>query len=523
MTSGSTLSRSGVALGGVVAVVLAGVGAAGAAGAKPAPSHGHRLAGHIPAPTQRIGHTKVTPHHALPSGLPHHGSYAFLLRLKTQSSAAAYRQASSGRRATPAAAHAAHAQLSRIASAQRAAIASLPRNTHVLYKTHEAMAGVAVMADVSSYRRLFSVHGVRTVYPIVPKTPSLSYAVPFQRIAQAWNDQANRGGGRTIAIIDSGVDYTHADLGGVGTPEDYDAAFAQGGQPVSPNEFPGPKVAAGYDLAGDDYNADPQDPNFNPVPTPDPYPLDCLEHGTHVAGIAAGYGENANGTTYTGAYNNSTPFNSMKIGPGVAPKATLYAYRVFGCEGSSDLIGDAIDMAIDPNGDGDPSDHVDVINMSLGADFGSPRDGDSVLTNQASKIGVTMAVASGNAGDRYDIGGSPGNATRSIAVANSEDASAVVDSVTVTAPVSIAGDYDATRSVLYDYTTDPDLSGNLARVSDPSNLDACDPLSVADAAAVLGKVAFVEWTDNDATRRCGSLQRADNLTACGCDRFRLRR
>ena len=55
----------------------------------------------------------------------------------------------------------------------------------------------------------------------------------------------------------------------------------------------------------------------------------------------------------------------MTIGPGVAPKADLYALRVFGCVGSTDVVVDAIDWAVE-NG-------IDVINMSLGSAFGSRR------------------------------------------------------------------------------------------------------------------------------------------------------
>ena len=124
------------------------------------------------------------------------------------------------------------------------------------------------------------------------------------------------------------------------------------------------KVLGGYDFVGDAYDAG--DPNHT-TPAPDPNPLDCDGHGTHVAGIAAGYGENPNGTTFAGDYTTlpTDPTNSyaayrslFRIGPGMAPKAKLYAYKVFGCTGSTDLITAAIDRAADPNGDGNPSDHT---------------------------------------------------------------------------------------------------------------------------------------------------------------------
>src|SRR5207249_4359498 len=96
-----------------------------------------------------------------------------------------------------------------------------------------------------------------------------------------------------------------------------------------------------------------------------------------------GYGVNSNGSTYTGLYDGTTPFNTLKIGPGVAPKAQLYALRVFGCVGSTLLTTSAIEWAVDPNGDGDFSDHLDVINMSLGAATGSPFDASSVSSDNA--------------------------------------------------------------------------------------------------------------------------------------------
>ena len=101
----------------------------------------------------------------------------------------------------------------------------------------------------------------------------------------------------TVAIIDTGVDYTHADFGGPGTvPRTTRPSPTRQPRDVSRHH----KVAGGYDFAGDSYDADPQSDGLPAVPHPDSNPLDCDGHGSHVAGTAAGYGEAADGSTYTG-------------------------------------------------------------------------------------------------------------------------------------------------------------------------------------------------------------------------------
>lgn len=460
---------------------------------------------------------KGEPGAALPAGVPTKGRYAFLLKLSTRSTGAAFQGALGKGKA--AAKDAARSQRSAVTAAQNRVIGDLPAGSKVLYRSHAVLAGVSVITDVKNYQRLTRLAGVTAVYPISPKAPSNSYAVPLQRAPQAWEAHSNLGGHSTVAIIDTGIDYTHANFGGVGTVQEFNDSQAQLGEPVSAGEFPGPKVVGGYDLAGDDYNADPTSDAYDPVPSPDDWPLDCNGHGSHVAGSAAGYGVTSGGETYTGDYDTSTDFTHMRIGPGIAPEAKLYAFRVFGCDGSTDLVGAAIDMAADPNGDGDTSDHADVVNMSLGSDFGSPQDGDSVATEAASALGITMVVASGNANDVYDVGGSPGNAPSALTVAASQDAYAQVDTLTVSAPGSIAGDFAAERSVAYDWANDDDLSGDVVQVADPTNPEGCKPLSVADAAAVAGKIAFVDWTDDDNTRPCGSVARAANLADAGAIGF----
>ena len=151
--------------------------------------------------------------------------------------------------------------------------------------------------------------------------------------------------------------------------------------------FPSAKVVGGHDFVGNAYNADPADPAYDPVARPDDNPLDCNGHGSHVAGTSAGYGVNADGTTYTGGYGPGLDPKTLRIGPGMAPEADLYALKVFGCEGSTDVTMQAIEWALDPNGDGIPTDHLDVINLSLGSDYGLADDADAMAIDRAMQAG----------------------------------------------------------------------------------------------------------------------------------------
>jgi subtilisin family serine protease len=443
-------------------------------------------------------------------GVPSKGSYAFLLKLKAEPTGMAYNAFRYAGKA--AASTAAKNQLATVHTAQRNVVSALPSGSHVLYETHAALAGVAVYTKVANLAALQRISQVEKIYPIAPKTPSNSYAVHLQKAPQVWQTYGDTGENSTVAIIDTGIDYTHADFGGPGTANAYNTALTNDTTDPAPGSFDPTKFIGGHDFAGDAYDAD--DPNS--VPVPDNNPLDCNSHGTHVAGIIAGYGENTDGSTFTDGYNalgglNSTDYQALfKIGPGMAPDAKIISYKVFGCEGSTNVVGEALDAAADPNGDGSTADHVDVVNMSLGSDFGSPQDGDSVLSNADSVLGISVVVAAGNGGDLYDIGGSPGDATRVIGVAASVDAYNQID--TLHATVNGTGhDYGAQRSVAYDWANDPDISGNVVEITDPNNTDGCDPI----AQDLTGKVVFLTWTDDDTVRRCGSAGRSGNAADAG--------
>lgn len=299
--------------------------------------------------------------------------------------------------------------------------------------------------------------GVKAVH-MVPRHVRLNATtVSYLGADRTWAQTGYTGRGVTIAVIDSGINYYHTDFAGAG----YDAWKADDGL-TRGNDFPTDKVVDGYDLAGDDYNAD--DPLS--VRAPDGDPLDCkaadaenVQHGTHVAGTAAGTGVTAAGKTYTGPYTPSALASAnLRIAPGVAPEAKLMAFRVFGCAGSTYLATDAIEMAVRAG--------ADIINLSLGSDFGNPGSVDAIAVDNASLAGTTVVAASGNAGPSAYITGAPAGALRAIAVgaidAQRRFPAASVDMPTggdIDAINANGGDLPVTGRLVY-FRDDPNTPGD---------------------------------------------------------------
>jgi subtilase family protein len=254
---------------------------------------------------------------------------------------------------------------------RRDLLATIERNPHeqsvtspIRYEYTQAMFGAAIDVPSASLDAIRRLPYVRAVYPDRTVT---AYAIGDAKTTAATIDAATRvnasslptrGEGIRIGVIDTGIDYTHPALGG---------AFGAGH-----------KVAGGWDFANNDND-----------------PKDDAGHGTHVAGIIAA--------------------DSAEIA-GVAPAATLFAFKVLNAQGngsSSDVIA-AIERCIDPNQDGNPSDHLDVINLSLGGP-GNADDPVSKAVDNATAAGVIVVVAAGNAG-LPDTIGSPGTARSAITV-----------------------------------------------------------------------------------------------------------
>ncbi|WP_370467774.1 S8 family serine peptidase [Lentzea flava] len=377
--------------------------------------------------------------------------------------------------------------------------------TKELFRTSNGVPGVVVTAEAAKVRELANRSDVTAVYPVVPKKRTNSNAVQLTRTLNVWQQYGKLGDDVRVGIIDTGVDYTHANFGGPGTVEAFKAVNPRAKDP----NFPTAKVVGGYDFVGEDYDGASKDPAIN-TPKPDPNPIDCNGHGSHVAGTTAGFGENADGSTFKGDYTklDADKLNAMKIGPGTAPKALIYALKVFGCDGSTNVTSQALDWSLDPDGDGDFSDHLDVVNLSLGSDYGAPDDPDSLFVKKLYKVGVMPVFSAGNGGDLYDIGGSPGNTPEALTVASTRDSFVLRDGAEANG-VAKPGQYSQnfTGYLGYDKTRD------VVKLTQAGNLDGCQPITQNLA----GKFVWLEWDDNDATRRCGSGGRTNNAQAAGAE------
>jgi minor extracellular serine protease Vpr len=223
--------------------------------------------------------------------------------------------------------------------------------------------GLSIRADSAQLEALQTVAGVRAIYPVatiaIPETteslPELSTALAMTGADVAQNELGLSGAGISVAVMDTGVDYHHPDLGGCfGT---------------------GCRVTTGHDFVGDDYNADDTAPGYNPIVAPDDDPDDCNGHGTHVAGIVG-----ASGDPSTGGAR------------GVAPGVTFGAYRVFGCDGSTtaDIMMAAMEAAL--------ADGMDVLNMSIGSAFTWPQYPTATASDNLVDQGMVVVASIGNSG-----------------------------------------------------------------------------------------------------------------------------
>jgi minor extracellular serine protease Vpr len=271
--------------------------------------------------------------------------------------------------------------------------------------------------DAATIANIVKDPAVSQVSPVMDYELALSETVPYIG-APLVHDLGVDGSGIRVAVIDSGIDYTHFNLGGAGSQAAYDAAY--GADPADPKNtttdglFPTDKVIGGYDFLGEFWPSGPL--------VPDPDPIDFNGHGTHVADIIGGR-------------------------KGVAPGVEFYALKVCAslvgsCSGAA-LI-QAMEFAVDPNGDGNTDDHVDIVNMSLGSDYGQPFDDSlSAAVDNATRLGVLTVASAGNGSDRPYVTGTPAAAATAISVAQTQVPSAFLPTMAVVRPAEFSGEYQA--------------------------------------------------------------------------------
>jgi subtilisin len=153
------------------------------------------------------------------------------------------------------------------------------------------------------------------------------------------------GSGVKVAVIDSGIAYTHPDLNA--------------------------NYAGGANFLGGS-----------------PSPLDDNGHGTHVSGIIAA--EMGNTAETVAAFNSNGVV-------GVAPSASLYALKVVDASGNGDYsnVIAALQWAV--------TNHMDVVNISLGAHVDTQALHDAISATWNAGIVIVAASGNVNLGDFNEI------------------------------------------------------------------------------------------------------------------------
>ena len=391
------------------------------------------------------------------------------------------------------------------AAQQRAYVAALKQKQDAVMAQIRALGGVelgrvskahnALMVSIDA-RQLGALHGIGGVVavrpvsdytisftPPPPPTPQPDLATTLAYVGDVVAQNLGyKGQGVRIAMLDTGIDYTHYNLGGSGNVADYLTAKAAAAGTPPPSLFPTGKVVGGYDFTGEVW------PN-GPL-APDPNPLDLNGHGTLTADTAGGHSLDG-------------------IHFGAAPSALLYAVKVCSSVASSCsgvAMAEGIDFALDPTNTGTLNNAVDIISMSIGGSFGMREDDVSEMFTDVVNFGVVSVISAGNDGNIPYIVAHPAATPEVLSLAATTAAVGFGIPLVVNSPPSIAGTYSntatvdwapvntaVTNNVVYvgrgcpgdTYLTSP--SGKIALI----DRGTCSVSLKVDAAATAGAVAVL--------------------------------
>jgi hypothetical protein len=272
--------------------------------------------------------------------------------------------------------------------------------------------GLAIRISPAAVNAVKSLPGVKAVHADTMLFTNLNYSVPYTRAPQVYGNypeltqfdnqhEGYEGQGMYVAIIDTGVDWTHPMFGGDPTPPRLGVA------PPTPAATNTNQKVVYY------------------LPLTDVAANDGFGHGTHVGSTVAGYLAAAPGPD--GLPNTA---DDIRI-HGMAPQAKLMSYKVCsdifstlytasgvalgGCDSANTIM--ALEDSVSPfTLTGQPKPVAHAINMSLGGG-GGPEEPTAIASNNASLAGAIVVAASGNSGPGEGTTGSPAAGTHVISVA----------------------------------------------------------------------------------------------------------
>ena len=291
------------------------------------------------------------------------------------------------------------AQQRAIAQAQQAVLQRLDAFQAAAARRYTHVPFLALEVDAAGLADLVANPAVLSIQEDIPARPSLSQSIPIIGADEVWA-QGYTGQGQAVAILDTGVDSSHLFLtGSIIAEACFSGAFAP-----STSLCPNGQTSQTGAGAGEDCSAG---------------VLGC-NHGTHVAGIAAG-----NGTTFDG----------------VARDATILAVQVFSRFDSDSYCGvgnspcalswtadqiSALEWVYDQRLV--VADSIASINMSLGGStpYTAPCDGDArkPIIDTLRSANIATVIASGNSGFTNGVS-DPACISSAISVASTTDADAV--------------------------------------------------------------------------------------------------
>ncbi len=361
------------------------------------------------------------------------------------------------------------------------------RHLRVTGSARNVLNALFVAGDAQDVETLRALPGIQAILPSLPVKRSGTKAWELTNTGMAWHlggGLEKAGLGIKIGIVDSGIDHTHPAFQDNSLPETEKFCVGDECNYTNRKVIAARSYVRSLAFAGNPTWSRPDDVS----------PRDRVGHGTAVASLAAGA-------------VHRTPLGTFA---GIAPKAYVGNYKVFGSPGVNDItFTDVVIAALDDAA----NDGMDVVTLSLsfpavfgptdvapaqcsGLDDGTPCDPWARVSQNFARLGVTLVAAAGNEGDlglylpATNSIRSPGTTPEVITVGATTNAHYLFQSVQVTG--SNVPDYLQRIVGLFGNGPRPDTAitaqmGVVGTISgDPK---ACSPIA---AGSLSGRIALIE-------------------------------